>query len=821
MNIINDLFLLTFNLAKLGDKKNIINLFIDGLNDLFTPTKFEFLNESNDEDNIIPLSTLNSFFGYVKISNEENLSKENLSLIANTVFMVAGFLHRLQLKQSLEIKLKEIEILYEEKSIKLKTTIDDLQSSRIASMNLIEDLTEQIDIRKETERELRDSREKFQTILNETPVGILYFDSNSVVTELNPSMESIFGLKKSKIIGLNLRQLITDDNLQKLLHNTLTKGNGYFEGEYHSTISKKISYIKGVGKGIKNSKGKITAGLCLVEDISLKKRDELLLAEQQKMLESILEGTNAGTWDWNIISGDLKINERWAEIMGYTIKELYPITLNTWRNNVHPNDLLIVNKELEKHLEGKSEYYNVEFRQPNKSGNWVWVNARGKVTERDETGRALRMSGTHIDVSHRKNIELELQNQNEEYEALNEELNANLDKTQKLNIKLEEALEKAKESDRLKNAFLANMSHEIRTPMNGIIGFTTLLENENITEDQLSKYVGIIKKSGKRMLNTINGIIDISRIESNQVETIISEVDIHNVMEDLYQFFQIETNDKNIELLLNINLKKSDFIINTDIEKLTAILINLIKNAIKYTKDGKIEFGCSLDDDIYYFWVKDSGIGIEKNRQEAIFDRFVQADIEDKHAYEGSGLGLSISKAYVEMLGGEIWVDSQKGVGSTFKFTLASLKENVNTEDEQINIERKYTSIKPLKEIAMKVLIVEDEEVSDNLLTIILRDYCKTILHAKNGIEAIKICEENKDIDLIFMDIKMPELNGYEATKEIRKFNKTVKIIAQTAYALSGDREKAISAGCDDYIAKPIMTDNLKPLIDKYMELKQ
>jgi CheY-like chemotaxis protein len=160
-------------------------------------------------------------------------------------------------------------------------------------------------------------------------------------------------------------------------------------------------------------------------------------------------------------------------------------------------------------------------------------------------------------------------------------------------------------------------------------------------------------------------------------------------------------------------------------------------------------------------------------------------------------------------------------VGSTFKFTLPSLKESKKTEDEQIDIERKYTSIKPLKEVEMKVLIVEDEKVSDNLLTIILRDYCKTILHAKNGIEAIKICKENKDIDLIFMDIKMPELDGYEATKKIRTFNKNVKIIAQTAYALSGDREKAINAGCDDYIAKPIMADNLKPLLDKYMLLKQ
>lgn len=818
MNLVHELFLLTFKLSKLGSEKNIIDLFIEGLNDIFSPATFEFTEEGNEENNILPLSTLNSFFGYIKISNKINLSEETLSLIANTSFMVGSLLHRLQLQHTLENKLEEIEGLYDQKSLKLKTTIEDLQNSRIASMNLIEDLTEQIDIRKEKERELRESKVKFQTILNETPVGILYFDKDSVVTELNPSMENIFGIKKSKIIGLNLSQLIKEDKLQKVLHDTLTIGNGYFEGEYHSVISKKVAYLQAVGKGIKNSKGKIVAGLGLVEDISLKKRDELLLAEQQKMLESILKGTNAGTWDWNIITDDLIVNERWAEIMGYTRKELSPIRVNTWRNNVHPEDLVKASKELEKHLEGKTDYYNVEFRQPHKNGSWVWVNARGKVTERDESGKALRMSGTHIDITHRKNIELELQKQNEEYEALNEELNANLDKTQKLNIELEAALEKAKESDRLKNAFLANMSHEIRTPMNGILGFARLLENTNLSEEELSKYVSIIKKSGKRMLATINGIIDISRIESNQVDINISKVDLSIAMDDLYQFFQIEIKEKNIELIIDLNLKKNEYIIFTDSEMLNAILTNLVKNAIKYTKEGKIEVGCSLDKDVFSFFVKDSGIGIDTNRQKAIFDRFVQADIEDTHAYEGSGLGLSISQAYVELLGGKIWVKSQKGVGSTFHFTLPSLTDQIAIDNDNIEIEKKYSSIKPIKEIDMKALIVEDEEVSDNLLTIILRDYCKTILHAKNGIDAIKICKEHKDIDLIFMDIKMPELGGYEATKEIRKFNKNVKIIAQTAYALSGDREKAISAGCDDYIAKPIMADNLRPIIDKYLK---
>jgi len=246
-------------------------------------------------------------------------------------------------------------------------------------------------------------------------------------------------------------------------------------------------------------------------------------------------------------------------------------------------------------------------------------------------------------------------------------------------------------------------------------------------------------------------------------------------------------------------------------EKINSILTNFIKNAIKYTPRGSIEFGCTINkkgnDNELEFYVKDTGIGIPKERQSAVFNRFEQADIEDRKVYEGSGLGLAISRAYVEMLGGKIWMESEEGVGSQFYFTIPFDSNNKKIPEKNTQDSNKRLSIKK----GLKILIADDDEYAITLLDIVLKEYAKEMLIAKTGIEALKMCRDNSDIDIILMDIKIPGIDGYEATREIRKFNKEVFIVAQTAYAQAGDREKAIQAGCDDYITKPI---NNKQLIE-------
>jgi signal transduction histidine kinase/CheY-like chemotaxis protein len=374
-----------------------------------------------------------------------------------------------------------------------------------------------------------------------------------------------------------------------------------------------------------------------------------------------------------------------------------------------------------------------------------------------------------------------------------------------------EAKEKAEESNRLKSAFLANMSHEIRTPMNGILGFTNLLLEPDLGDDTKEEFIGIINKSGERMLKTVNDIIEISKVEAGIVEVNKSIIDLVEISKNLMNFFKFQAQQKG--LMLSFYCDDMSLLIQTDESKLVSILTNLIRNAIKYTDYGEIQVNCLKKKDYIQFSVKDTGIGVPENRLTAIFNRFEQADIEDTRAYEGSGLGLAITKSYVEMLGGKIWVESVVGKGSEFYFTLPNLTEI--TKPTFSDIPEKNDTNDGFSQ-RIKILVVDDDKNSADLLKVYLKQVANTILYANSGQKAIEFCKNNPDIDLVLMDIKMHAINGLDATKEIRKFNKEVSIIAQSAYALSGDKEKAIEAGCNDYITKPIRKDKLLALIQNY-----
>ncbi|WP_346858594.1 response regulator [uncultured Draconibacterium sp.] len=375
------------------------------------------------------------------------------------------------------------------------------------------------------------------------------------------------------------------------------------------------------------------------------------------------------------------------------------------------------------------------------------------------------------------------------------------------------AKEKAQESDRLKTAFLANMSHEIRTPMNGILGFTTLLQEPGLTGEDQNRFIEIIKKSGDRMLNTVDDIIEISKLETGQIKVVNRKLNASLHLNTLFQFFEFEANQKGLQLKLGNQIPDDDNQIITDKNKFSSILSNLIKNAIKFTDKGFIEIGGIKKQQYFEFYVKDTGIGIPKKRIDAIFNRFEQADIDDVRAFEGSGLGLAIAKSYVELLGGKIWVESAINEGSTFYFTIPSVAENFsvakfNSEGIQNESEKKVKNI--------NVLITEDDEISKLHLSILLKKTATKISFASTGKEAVEFCNQNPDTNLILMDIKMPVMDGFAATRKIRTFNKKVTIIAQTAFALEGDREKALEAGCNDYVSKPISKDILHSTINKY-----
>jgi len=358
------------------------------------------------------------------------------------------------------------------------------------------------------------------------------------------------------------------------------------------------------------------------------------------------------------------------------------------------------------------------------------------------------------------------------------------------------------------------MSHEIRTPMNGILGFTELLKEPNLSSDDQQDFIQTIQISGARMLSTINSIVDVAKIESGLIKVEIKETNINEKIEFIYKFFKPEVEIKGLQFLVKTSLPSKEAIIETDNEKVYGILTNLVKNAIKFTFEGSIEFGYEKKDEFLEFFVKDTGVGIPKNQKDLIFERFRQGSESHNRGYEGSGLGLSIAKSYVEMLGGEIWVESEEGKGSTFYFTIPYIA----VSEEKTEIINAVSSMhKEVQLKNLKILIVEDDEISYSLLTKTLQKISYEVLHAITGVQAVEACRNNPDIDLVLMDIRMPRMDGNEATRQIRQFNTDVIIIAQTAYAFSGDKEMAIEAGCNDYISKPINSTFLYELIKKHI----
>jgi PAS domain S-box-containing protein len=357
--------------------------------------------------------------------------------------------------------------------------------------------------------------------------------------------------------------------------------------------------------------------------------------------------------------------------------------------------------------------------------------------------------------------------------------------------------EKAEESDRLKTAFLHNISHEIRTPMNAIVGFTALLSEPGVDIATMNSYIEVIMHSSNHLLAIINDIIDISSIEANTVKVVKKDVDINGMIRGLYQQFIVKTDEKKIDLSFDVELSDKDAIAYSDGTKLQQIITNFISNAIKFTAKGGIKFGYSVKDNFIRFFVTDTGIGIPREHQERIFDRFYQVENPVSKLYEGTGLGLAISKAYAELLGGNIELSSLPGNGSTFFFTMPF--DQVEDVVKEAAPEKKIPDF--VFSIRKRILIAEDIESNFKLLTYFLTGTNSELIRAVNGKEAVEKSLSEKELDLILMDIKMPVMDGFTATRIIRESNKTIPIIAQTAY--SEDREKALEYGCTGFIAKP------------------
>jgi|GEM_PF-273101 len=548
-------------------------------------------------------------------------------------------------------------------------------------------------------------------------------------------------------------------------------------------------WVHEIGELKFNDKGEPIQMVGTITDITKRKEAEELIRESEEKFRNIIN-LSPVPYVLNDDYGNITfLNESFVNTFGYVLYDIP--TLEDWWSKAYPNTTYreLVNQAWdERFLKAKESglpFEQMELIIQCKDGSFRTVLAEAGSLSNSYSGTHLLML---YDITERK-----------ESEAL-----------------VIASKDKAEESDRLKSAFLANMSHEIRTPMNGILGFASLLKDEELTKSEQVEYIAIIEKSGSRLLNIINDIIDISKIEAGQIKVKLSETNINDQISYIKEFFSIEAEAKGIKLTTSTDLSYEDAKINTDREKIYAALINLTKNALKFTSEGSIEVGYKSKPDFIEFFVKDTGAGIPQDKLNLIFERFRQASESLSRNYEGAGLGLSISKAYIEMLGGTIWVESEPGVGSTFYFNIpnAAPKNEFLFKIAELESSTKQ-SIKKIK-----ILIAEDNELSEKLLAVAIKNYASEILIARDGKEAVELFIANPDIDLILMDIQMPELNGYEATKQIKAMNSKVIIIAQTAHGFNSDKQAAFDAGCDEYISKPIDLIELKILMENYFSLQ-
>lgn len=383
---------------------------------------------------------------------------------------------------------------------------------------------------------------------------------------------------------------------------------------------------------------------------------------------------------------------------------------------------------------------------------------------------------------------------------------------------LNAAIARAEESDRLKSMFLSNMSHDIRTPMNAIVGFSEMLMDPEISREERMRFLDIIINSGDALLRLINDIIDISKIEARQLKIIKSTFSLNEMFSDLYLSFSEELSRNkldHIRLIVSKQNPEKDYTLYSDIVRLRQIFSNLIGNALKFTDRGAIEFGYTLSDpQVFRFFVRDSGIGIPEDKMDFIFERFGQIEETHDRNKGGTGLGLAISKSLVELLGGAMWVESEVGHGTCFYFTLPAASSTRSSElTGEIPNVWDYEIIDWSDKL---ILVAEDVDSNYFLIQTILKKTGVHLQWAKNGQEAYEMCRKNYDIDLVLMDIQMPIMNGYDATREIKKIRPSLPVIAQTAYAMSGEKEKSLDAGCDDYIPKPLKKKELLSRINRF-----
>ena len=548
-----------------------------------------------------------------------------------------------------------------------------------------------------------------------------------------------------------------------------------------------------------------------------------MLADQARMEQALrvseerralaMSVTNDGMFDWRIETGAVYFDDRYYTMAGYQPGE-FSRTFEEWAQRVHPDDFAFIDYRLQTYLAEEKPEFDVEFRFRRNEGGWMWIRGRARIVEHDELGKPRRMIGTHTDITERKRAEEELRDYSLALEAANKDL---------------ELLSQAAEaSNRAKSEFLANMSHEIRTPMTAILGFSEVLA-ESITDSQQFEMIRTVKLNGEHLLQIINDILDLSKIEAGKLEVESSPCSPCQVLADVVAMMDVRAKKKGLGLGLEYDgtIPRT---IQSDATRLRQILINLAGNAVKFTKNGEVRLVARVlevqsDGPKLQVDVIDTGVGMTEEQVGRLFVPFQQADTSTTRKFGGTGLGLAISKRLAQSLGGDIVVESEFGRGSKFTVTVdTGPLEGVEFVEDPTEAK---VSLTPTNRHAVqgtlvncRVLLAEDGPDNRRLISLLLRKAGVEVELVENGLAAHDLAmnsqAEGTSFDVILMDMQMPIMDGYEATLRLREAGYAGPIIALTAHAMSTDREKCLHAGCDDHMAKPVDREGLISLISKY-----
>ena len=668
-----------------------------------------------------------------------------------------------------------------------------------------------------TEKEKVDTLHQLIDTIESMTDAFISIDTSWCYTYMNKNAGKIFNRIPENMIG-------------KHIWTEFPEGVGQpFHLAYEKVMKEKVpyhfeEYYPPYDKWFENRIYPTNKGISIFfSDITEKKNSLKALQESENKFRSYINYAPLGIFIADKDGKYIDVNPAACTITGFTKEELLKMNLSQLIHNDYM-DLAL-------------HHFNTVVNNGSASGEFKFFRKSGEIgywkvdaVKLSET----RFLGFVSDITEKKNDEelllrqnKELEQQYEEYMQLNEvlrntntELERQYEEYMQLNEKLRQtnldlviAKDKAEESDRLKTAFLQNMSHEIRTPLNGIIGFSRFLMNKDISSEEIEEITSIINLSGKRLLELINNVIEIAKIETGQVEIEKRNFSLHELLDDVYSLFKIEADAKHLKLNCQVDIFSEDISILSDDTKILEVLSNLISNALKFTKSGQIDFGYNIKDSYIEFFVKDTGIGISPEYYDMIFNRFTQIDLSLTRGFEGAGLGLSICKGLVNLLGGSIWCESAIGAGTTFFFKIPLVTLNYDSGEETSSANSKKINN------TGKVLIAEDDEISSLYLGKILENegirYCK----ASNGIEAVEIVKNDNSICMILMDIKMPKLDGIEAARKISEIRDDIIIIAQTAYAFEEERKRIMNSNFDEYISKPIEEVRLIQILKKYMIL--